>query len=127
MTRAAEAWPSCRTLRGVSYGKEAHADEVRGVRLRVLAWPRVPRVPEILPAVGVNMARKRRREVPIMLLWSRREQRRFAEVVERLESLLSSLATWTQELVAKVVEAAEASKRPRPKRGEPRGPMDHGT
>jgi hypothetical protein len=43
------------------------------------------------------MAKRRKRCVPIMLLWSKAEQRRFSDAVERLIALVNDLAYLLEE------------------------------
>jgi hypothetical protein len=55
--------------------------------------------------------RRKRKAVPLMLFWSRREQRQFLDGVDRLAQILASLQTWVGEVVQKLTEAQARPKK----------------
>lgn len=54
------------------------------------------------------MARKKKKGVPLMLIWSRRDQQRFIEAVERFQSLVNDMERVLEPVKRKKAAAAAA-------------------
>ena len=56
------------------------------------------------------MAKKRKTTVPMMLFWSKRDQRRFIDAVERMQTLINDLESLLQEPKRRAQVAAATRK-----------------
>ncbi len=71
--------------------------------------------------------KKRKKSIPLMLFWSKAEQRRFIDAVERFVALVGDLQVLLDPIKRKAAAKAAAEVLRASKAGQPYGPAAEGT